>query len=314
MVPMNRREFVERAVVAASALAAGSLPSTAEGSQNKPGLHRRVKLGKSGRTSSLIGIGTGTVGWNGQSNQTRLGHDEFNRIIRHAYDQGITFFDCADMYGSHTYLREALKAIPREKVIIQTKIIHRTADEARADLDRFRQELGTDYIDHVLMHVVTEPDWNQRYRGVMDVLEEAKQKHIIRAHGCSCHTLEALEAAAAEPWVDVDLARFNPWGRMMDNRRGEPEDKAPDYVKPVLERMRKAGKAVIGMKILAEGRIVRGLPQDEKLAKMRESIRFALASGVIDVMVIGFQSTQEIDEALEQTRIALAEIGDLRSA
>lgn len=304
---MNRREFVERAVVAASALAAAALP--AEAGPQKPLAGRRVKLGKSGRTSSIIGVGTGTVGWNGQSNQTRLGHDEFNRIIRHAYDHGITFFDCADMYGSHTYLREALKSIPREKVIIQTKIIHRTAEEARADLDRFRQELGTDYIDHVLMHVVTEPDWNQRYRGVMDVLEEAKQKHIIRAHGCSCHTLEALETAAAEPWVDVDLARFNPWGRMMDNRRGEPEEKAPDYVKPVLQKMRKEGKAVIGMKILAEGRIVRGLPQEEKLAKARESIRFALASGVIDVMVIGFQSTQEIDEILEQTRLALAEIG-----
>ncbi|MGC8669039.1 MAG: aldo/keto reductase [Chthonomonadales bacterium] len=311
MHPLNRREFVERAVVAASALAATGLSAAG---QANPAKGHRVKLGKSGRTSSLIGIGTGTVGWNGQSNQTRLGHEEFNRIIRHAYDRGITFFDCADMYGSHTYLREALKSIPREKVIIQTKIIHRTADEARADLDRFRQELGTDYIDHVLMHVVTEADWNQRYRGVMDVLEEAKQKRIIRAHGCSCHTLEALETAAAEPWVDVDLARFNPWGRMMDNRRGEPEEKAPQYVTPVLQRMRKAGKAVIGMKILGEGRVVRGLPQDEKLAKARESIKFALASGVIDVMVIGFQSTQEIDEILEQTRLALAEIGSRHSA
>src|SRR5205085_2087971 len=150
-----------------------------------------------------------------------------------------------------------IKGLPRESFTIQSKIIHRTADEAQADIERFRKELGVDYIDTVLMHVVTEPDWNVRYQGVKDVLEEARQKGIIRAHGCSCHTFEALSAAAADPWVQVDLARFNPWGKYMDIQKNQAEDDAPGTIKAVLKSMRAAGKGVIGMKILAQGDVLK---------------------------------------------------------
>ena len=115
----------------------------------------------------------------------------------------------------------------------------------RADLERFRRELGTDYLDIVLMHCVTEGDWTTRYRPVMDVFSEAKQKGIIHAHGCSCHSIEALRAAAKSPWVDVDLARINPIGAYMDAD--------PDTVVSVLREMRAAGKGIVGMKILGQG-------------------------------------------------------------
>ena len=296
---MNRREFVEKAAVVTGAIALGASPAAAAAKDDrkvpKPG--EKVALGKTGIKSSLIGIGTGSIGSNKSSNQTRLGQEKFTALIRHAFDSGITFFDCADQYGSHPYLKEAIKGLPRDKFIIQSKIIHRTAEEARADLDRFRKELGVDYIDTVLMHVVTEPDWNTRYQGVKDVLSEAKQKGIIRAHGCSCHSLVALEAASKDPWVEVDLARYNPWGKHMDA--------GPDQVTPVLKRMRQSGKGVIGMKILAQGDMMRG---EDRRAKAQESLRFGLGSGVLDMMVIGFESPQQIDEVLGETRVALAEI------
>lgn len=304
MTDMNRREFVERAAAMAGALALGE-PLTADEQRPVRKVSDQVALGRTGISSSLLGLGTGSVGWNHASNQTRLGQEKFTALIRHAFENGITFFDVADMYGSHTFLRQAIKGLPREKFVIQSKIIHRTADEARADLDRFRKELGVDYIDIVLMHVVTEPDWNRRYQGVKDVLSEARQKGIIRAHGCSCHTLEALEAAAADPWVQVDLARFNPWGRHMDHKKGESEARTPEFVKPVLQRMRKAGKGVIGMKILAQADVMKG---EDRLARARESLRFALGSGALDMMVIGFESERQITEILHETRLALAEI------
>ncbi len=159
-----------------------------------------------------------------------------------------------------------------------------------------------DYIDTVLMHVVTEPDWNVRYRGVQEVLEEARQKGIIRAHGCSCHTIEALRTAAADPWVQVDLARFNPWGKYMDTPQGESEANTPAIVKPVLQQMRAAGKGVIGMKILAQGDIAKG---DDRLARARESIHHALSSGAVNMMVIGFESPQQITEIMRETQVAL---------
>src|SRR5262249_36188695 len=99
-----------------------------------------IPLGDNGIVATRMGMGTGSAGWNGESRQTRLGTAAFVRLVRHAFDSGITFFDCADAYGSHPYMRAALAEIPREQVQIQTKIIHRSAEEARADLDRFRRE------------------------------------------------------------------------------------------------------------------------------------------------------------------------------
>jgi aryl-alcohol dehydrogenase-like predicted oxidoreductase len=228
----------------------------------------------------------------------------------HAYESGIHFFDLADQYGSMPYFREPLKRLSREKIVIQSKSNSRTPEAMRADLERFRKELDTDYIDTLLVHCVTEPDWNVRYRGIMDVLEEARQKGVIRAHGCSCHTLDALETASRDPWVQVDLARFNPWGAYMDTHHGDPDATTPTQVKPVLQRMRHAGKGVIGMKILAQGDIAK---TDEKLAKARESLKFALSSGAVDMMVIGFESPQQVTEIVAETRVALAELGAARA-
>jgi aryl-alcohol dehydrogenase-like predicted oxidoreductase len=264
-----------------------------------------VRIGKTGITASLIGIGTGSNGWGNASNQTRLGHDAFTAMVRHAFDRGITFFDCADMYGSHTYLREAIRGLPRDQFVIQSKSTSRTPAELRADIDRFRTELGVDYIDSLLMHCVTEPDWNTRYQATKDALSELREQGIIRAHGCSCHSLVALEAASHDPWVQVDLARFNPWGKHMDNREGEPEENAPTHVEPVLRRMRQSGVGVLGMKILAQGDMLRNA---DKRDHARNTLTFALRSGVLDGMVIGFESSAEIDEILDITDNVLAEL------
>jgi predicted aldo/keto reductase-like oxidoreductase len=307
MSQLNRREFVGKAAVTTGAVAVGTAASA--GPVRLPmNVTDKITLGKTGIKSSLVGIGTGSVGWNHQSNQTRLGQVKFTELIRHAFDSGIRFFDVADQYGSHIFLKEAIKGIPRDQFVIQSKIVHRTAAEARADLDRFRKELGVDYIDTVLMHVVTEPDWNVRYRGVQEVLEEAKQKGIIRAHGCSCHTIEALETASNDPWVQVDLARFNPWGKYMDTKKDQPESDTPKFVKPILQKMRKAGKGVIGMKILAQGDVLKDLSEAERAAKARESIKHALGSGAVDMMVIGLESSKQVIEVMAQAQVALNEI------
>ena len=204
---MNRREFVQTGAVIAGAVALEGIGLESEGQQSsgtkKPKLAEggKVKLGKSGLKTTMLGIGTGSIGWQHQSNQTRLGHAKFNDLIESAYGEGIRFFDVADQYGSHPYLKEAIAKLPRETFLIQSKSTNRTAEGVLADVDRFRKEIGVDYIDSLLIHCVVEPDWNKRYRPVMDALETLKQKGIIRSHGCSCHTFAALEAASNDPWV-----------------------------------------------------------------------------------------------------------------
>lgn len=247
-----------------------------------------IVLGKTGIRTSRLAMGTGTVGWGGASNQTRLGMNTFSTLLLNGYhENGLRFFDTADAYGSHPYVAKALKQIPRDKVIVMTKTFNRNPGGARADLDRFRKELGTDYLDIVLIHCVTEADWTDRYRGVMDVLSEAKEKGIIRAHGVSCHSLSALKAAAASPWVEVDLVRLNPISSHMDAD--------PDTVIGVIKQMRADGKGIIGMKILGQG---------DMRDKPSEAIRYALGTGVLDAFTIGAESQKEQNDLTH--RIAAA--------
>src|ERR1700680_2962142 len=246
---MRRREFLIRS---ASGLGAAWLTSTsilnAIAEQSLPAKFSAsdtVTLGSTGIKTSRLAMGTGTVGSGGHSHQTALGVKGLSDLLLNGHDHGLRFFDAADSYGSHPHVAEALKHVQRDQVTVLTKSWARDPASMRADLDRFRKELGTDYIDICLMHCLTEANWTERYKGVMDVLSEAKQKGTIRAHGCSCHSIEALRAAAASPWVEVDFARINPIGSHMDAD--------PATVISVLKQMKASGKAVVGMKILGQG-------------------------------------------------------------
>ena len=246
-----------------------------------------VTLGNTGIRTSRLAMGTGTFGFGHRSNQTALGLGGLSDLLRNGYDQGLRFFDSADAYGSHPHVAEALKHVPRDKVTILTKTWARDPKTARADLDRFRRELGIEQIDICLMHCLTEGDWTERYKGVMDVLSEAKEKGIIRAHGCSCHSIEALRAAAKSSWVEVDLARINPIGSHMDA--------SPQEVVSVLKEMKAAGKVVIGMKILGQGDL-RG--------RVDDALRYALSLGVLDSFTIGAESRKEQEDLIRRVAAA----------
>ena len=288
---MRRREFLIRSATAAGAVwlssksifkavADQALPEKFSASDT-------VTLGATGIKTSRLAMGTGTVGSGHHSHQTALGIQGLSDLLRNGYDHGLRFFDAADSYGSHPHVAEALKHVQRDKVTVLTKSWARDADGMRADLDRFRKELGTDYLDVCLMHCVTEADWTGRYRGAMDVLSEAKQKGIIRAHGCSCHTIQALRAAAKSPWVEIDFARINPVGAEMDAD--------PATVVSVLKEMKSAGKAVVGMKILGQGALRN---------RQDEGIKYALSLGLLDAFTIGAESKQEQEDLIR--RIAAA--------
>jgi predicted aldo/keto reductase-like oxidoreductase len=223
------------------------------------------------------------VGSGHHSHQTALGVDGLSALLLNGYDHGLRFFDAADSYGSHPHVAEALKHVPRDKVTVLTKTWARDPATARADLDRFRKELGTDYLDICLMHCLTEADWTERYRGVMDVFSEAKEKGIIRAHGCSCHSIEALRAAAKSPWVEVDLVRMNPVGAFMDAD--------PQTVVGVVKEMKASGKGIIGMKILGQGQM---------RSQQDEALKFALSLGLLDAFTIGAESKAEQEDLIHR--------------
>ena len=292
MPGIRRREFLHKA--ASIAAAAWLTPKTLAARlaaipafDKKFSAAETVTLGRTGIKTSMLAMGTGTVGVGHHSHQTALGVDGLSRLLQNGYDNGLRFFDAADSYGSHPHVADALKHVDRTKVTVLTKSWARTGPEMQADLDRFRRELGTDYLDICLMHCVTEPDWTTKFRSAMDVLSEAKEKGIIRAHGCSCHSIEALRAAAQSPWVEVDLARVNPIGSHMDAD--------PETVVNVLREMRAAGKGIVGMKILGQG---------DMRNKQDEALRYALGLGVLDAFTIGAENINEQTDLMKRISVA----------
>lgn len=290
MTDIDRRHFL-----AATAGAAAYLGKAARAADTNttPPAPPQVPLGKTGITMSRVGQGTGMHGGNRQSDHSRMGFERLVALLHHAYDRGITFFDVADLYGTHLYLREALRSIPRDKVSILTKLWWRydgptdpAAEKYRKKvaataIQRFCHEIATDHLDVVLLHCVTAPNWDEQLAPYMEALSEAKKKGQVRAVGISTHTLDGLKKAAECPWVDVVLARINPQGVNMDGTVAE--------VVPVLRRIKQNGKALIGMKIYGEGKLV---------GQKDECIRHAQNLGLLDAMTIGFEKPHEIDETL----------------
>ena len=297
--PLNRRDFLQ-ATAATTALAAASTTMSATTRLARASLPKsptdKVILGKSGIEVSLVGMGTGSHGSGQASNQTRLGVKEFTRLVRHALDRGIRLFDVADQYGSHVYLREALKGVPRDQYVIQTKTHATKYADARSHLERYRMELGVDYIDIVLLHCMQTLDWPAKNAASMEYLMDAKAQKIIRAHGTSCHGMDPLGIAAKSPFVEIDLARINPEGVKMDN------PKNPDEVASRLEEMHNAGKGVIGMKVFGEGAF-------QEPERRDASLRYVLGLGTVNAFIIGLESTAQVDDLLTRTAAALADLG-----
>ena len=275
--------------------AINALPS--ESNQKHTDPFQKVTLGKTGIETTLLGMGTGFNGYSRSSSITRAGVAE--SLIKSAYEKGIRYFDCADNYGTHPFTAAALKGIPRENYTIGSKmwvtrggIPETERPDAEIVVDRFRKELNTDYIDIVQLHCMTAGTWTDQQKRYLDGLENLKAKKIIRAHGVSVHSLEALEAAAESPWVDVIHVRINPYGESMDNRD-------PALVTPVIEKMHKAGKGVIGMKLIGNGRF-RNDPE-----KIEASLKYVLGLGTVDMMIIGFELPEQIDNYVGRLSNAL---------
>ncbi len=278
---MDRRRFLQSSAAIA---ALNAFPHSLYAGSTRKNAFDRIKLGPKGVELSRLAMGTGTNGTGGSSNQTKkLGVSGVADLFRSGYDHGLNFWDTADQYGTHPHAREALKSIPREKVTLLSKTRASTAKEMRADLDRFRRELNSDYIDILLLHCMIDGNWNTKKRGAMDVITEAQENGIVRTKGVSCHTLDALKTAAVEPWVEVDLARINPAGVAMDAD--------PATVIGVLRQMKAAGKGVIGMKIFGAGKL-----RD----KTDECLQFVLSLDCVDVFTIGSESREEMEQLISK--------------
>ena len=288
---MDRRDFIKTGIAGLTGITVmqNGLASVNLGLfQNKT--VDTVKLGNTGLIVPRMAMGTGTTGYNKASNQTRLGTEMFSKLAHHAYERGVRFYDTADGYGSMPFVGEAIKSLPRETITLLSKLWPQedsveNFSSIAENIDRFRKELGVDYIDILLMHCMQRGNWNTTRTRTMDGFSKAKQAGIVKAVGVSCHNKEALMEAAVNPWVDVILARINPFGTNMDG--------APEEISKILAAAKTNGKGIIGMKIFGEGKNVK---PDER----EQSIRYAFKEGNVHCVTLGLESIEQMDDAINR--------------
>jgi hypothetical protein len=295
MGQVTRREFLKSSVAVSVAAAAGGAAGACLAAPRSA--TDWVALGNSGIEVTRLAFGTGTYGGRVQR---ELGQKDFTRLVRHAYDRGIRFFESADSYGEmHEMLAEALQGIPRESYRLMTKIRWQSEEDSKAAIDRFRKELNSEYFDILLIHCVRHSGWAEDLKRLSDELSEAKEKRVILAHGASCHGLLPLRDFPGNQWLDVALLRVNHKGTLMDSLRGEgPEAGNVSEVVSHINTLHGQGTGVIGMKIIGEGRFGSAEERDA-------SVRFVMNLGTVDAVTIGYKTTAEIDEAIERINIAL---------
>lgn len=289
----SRRDFL-KAGLAVSALPAISSAVTS----GKASATDWVALGKSNVQVTRLALGTGT---HSGAQQRHLGQEEFTRLVRYAYDQGIRFFETADAYqGMPEMLALALKGIPRDSYRLMTKYdVHHSEDPREAVL-RLNRALGTDYVDIMLLHCVRSPNWPDETKHIQDAFQDAKEKKLVLSHGASVHGKQALAAFPGNPFLDVAMIRMNHNGTRMDTPSMKDIDDRGDvpFVVDHMKRTKAAGAGIISMKLVGEGNFKN--PEDRQAA-----LNYAFRTAGVDCVTIGFGNPAEIDEAIQRIGTAL---------
>ncbi len=288
MTEFTRRHFIRTGV--AGAIAASGAINTLMAHPASPVKVDTVDLGKTGLKVTRLAMGMGTNGWNHASNQTRIGLEKYKLLVQAGLDRGIRFFDTADTYGSHSFVKEALKMVPREQVTVMTKIWTENLEwhplqPVDQIIERIRQELQTDYLDIVLLHCMTKANWTEDKRRFMDGLSEAQAKGLIKKVGFSAHDFGALESGVNHEWPDIVLARINNKKIRMD---GEPEK-----ILSLLETAGAKGKGVLGMKIFGGGGLVK---EEERMS----SLEYVVHCKKVHAMTIGMEDPAQLHDTVDR--------------
>jgi|TARA_B100000315_G_C14586881_1_gene593506 aryl-alcohol dehydrogenase-like predicted oxidoreductase len=283
-----------------------------------------VDLGTCGIQTSYLGLGT-SAAYDGAVVPAKLLVNDYPELLCFGYEQGVTFWDTSLTYGTHVAVKEALKSVPRDGVVICTKTEAVNAQNVEKSVERSLKEMDTDYIDIFLLQCLRNR-FDFRYRSkALEALCRMKEKGYVRAVGISSHGLGALEACKNSAEIDIIMGRVNYSGHLMDSNQdnlkstiaGMPAIKnmlkkiMPDqYFKTIANVVQKPiaseddrktalklfkdlhemGKSIIGMKIIGEGNLAHDI---------NGAIKFITGLPFIKSIVLGCCSKEEIISAIK---------------
>ena len=293
MSPLNRRDFLKTTIAAGALAGAGALPLHAA----RRTATDMVTLGNSGTKVTRLAFGTGS---NNGHVQAALGQKEFSRLIAYAYDRGIRFFETAESYMTPAMLGEALKPFPRDSY----QLMHKVTTDRHADpqkrFDDLRRVSQTEYFDIMLLHYQHTGNWMEETKHWQEGMLQAQSKNVIKTRGASVHGLPALRQVPGNKFLEVAMIRMNHNGTRMDGPVPDaPEAGNVQEVVSHVKQVKSEGMGVISMKLCGDGTFTK---HEDRQAAMR----FAFQNAGIDCATVGFKSTQEIDEAIDNMNLALA--------
>lgn len=290
----SRRDFLKTGIAAGTIASVGSPLLQAE----KRTAFDKVTLGKSGVTATRLAFGTGSSNGHVQSS---LGQKEFSKLVAYAYERGIRFFETAESYTTPAMLGEALKPFPRDSYVLMNKVTTDPGADPRQRFEDMLRTSNTEYFDIMLLHWQHTADWVEETRRWQEGIEHAQSKKTILSRGASVHGLPALRLMPGNPWLQVAMIRMNHKGARMDGPDwddGNNPQNVPEVVEHV-HQVKKDGMGVISMKLCGDGTFTQ---HDDRVKAMR----FAFQTAKIDCATVGFKSTQEIDEAIDNMNLALS--------
>jgi len=293
MSQVSRRNFIKTSVAAGALASAGGLHVHAA---TNPATEW-VTLGKSGVKVTRLALGTGT--YNGHVQQA-LGQKGFTHLVHYAYDRGIRFFETSESYDeSQQMLAAALKGLPRDSYRLMSKITTYDGGDPKKRLDRLFRNSGAEYFDIMLLHWQHTGEWPEESKPWQDAIVEAQAKKTIVARGASVHGLPALRRVPGDDWLEIGMIRCNQTGIYMDaeNYSMDAIGNVPEVVS-YIKKTRDAGKGVISMKLAGEGKF--------NHAQRQQAMKFAFRHAGVDAVTVGYKSTSEIDEAIENINLAYA--------
>jgi aryl-alcohol dehydrogenase-like predicted oxidoreductase len=243
-------------------------------------------LGRTGERVSAIGLGGWHIGFSSQSDKDGIA------IIRAAIDRGVTFLDNSWDYNegrSEKRMGKALQDGYREKVFLMTKIDGRSKKEAARQLDESLKRLQTDRIDLVQHHEVLRYEDPHRIfdrEGAHGALVEAQRAGKIRYVGFTGHKdprihLHMIEVARDHAVV-FDTVQM-PLNVMDAHYRS--------FAQLVVPRLVQDGTAVLGMKSMANGIILKS-----GVVSAVDCLRYALNLPT-SVVITGMDSIERVEQA-----------------
>lgn len=294
MTDYSRRHFLKTGLAAGALIGTGSLPLKAA----RQTATDWVTLGKSGVKVTRLAFGTGTM--SGRV-QRELGQEQFTRLVRHAHERGIRFFETAESYGEmHKMLGIALKGVPRDSYRLMSKVTTRPGVDPQEKIDELRKLANTEYFDVMLLHWQHLASWPTDSLRWQDGILEAEAKKAVVGHGASVHGLPALRKFPENKWLEIAMIRMNHTGAKMDGE--DYNTGGPGNVTEVVEHVKQVradGMGVISMKLIGEGSFTNR--EDRKAA-----MRYAFRTAGVDSVTVGYKNTAEIDEAIENLNLAFA--------